>query len=235
MAVDCRGQDTPQAWGAEVCGHWREMECHDFFGPAVMRPESILKPSKPNAKEPEDDKHIVWDEKVIAEHDLERGTRQRIDEPKTPYVGPAQPPLEDFEEFSLEGPPPLKESLVNQAPKPAEAAPPRMAAPDPPLPPDYDQFALPPSQTFPVKPEKIRPAAKSDLPERLHSQQSAGSHPTAAQDAFMANVAAALQEQVEEDTKKREFLAKRKAHYNEGLLLKQLKDMPDEDDEDEDS
>lgn len=32
---------------------------------------------------------VKWDEDVIAEHDLERGTRQVIDEPKTPYWGPA--------------------------------------------------------------------------------------------------------------------------------------------------
>lgn len=30
-------------------------------------------------------RHIRWDEVVIAEHDKERGTRQRIDEPSTPY------------------------------------------------------------------------------------------------------------------------------------------------------
>lgn len=28
---------------------------------------------------------VEWDEKVIAEHDLERGTRMTIDEPPTPY------------------------------------------------------------------------------------------------------------------------------------------------------
>jgi protein phosphatase inhibitor 2 len=28
---------------------------------------------------------IQWDEKAIAEHDLLRGTRMKIDEPKTPY------------------------------------------------------------------------------------------------------------------------------------------------------
>jgi len=29
--------------------------------------------------------HITWDEQTIAEHDLLRGTRMKIDEPKTPY------------------------------------------------------------------------------------------------------------------------------------------------------
>ncbi|CAD7925626.1 unnamed protein product [Amoebophrya sp. A25] len=34
---------------------------------------------------------VTWDEEAIAEHDKERGTRQKIDEPKTPYVGPSTP------------------------------------------------------------------------------------------------------------------------------------------------
>lgn len=29
--------------------------------------------------------HIKWDEATIAEHDKDRGTRMKIDEPKTPY------------------------------------------------------------------------------------------------------------------------------------------------------
>lgn len=29
--------------------------------------------------------HVKWDEETIAEHDLLRGTRQKIDEPNTPY------------------------------------------------------------------------------------------------------------------------------------------------------
>lgn len=34
---------------------------------------------------------IRWDEEIIAEHDKERGTRMKIDEPKTPYTGPIAP------------------------------------------------------------------------------------------------------------------------------------------------
>lgn len=29
--------------------------------------------------------HVTWDEETIAKHDLERGTRMKIDEPNTPY------------------------------------------------------------------------------------------------------------------------------------------------------
>jgi protein phosphatase inhibitor 2 len=31
---------------------------------------------------------ITWDEVTIAEHDLDRGTRQKIEEPETPYHYP---------------------------------------------------------------------------------------------------------------------------------------------------
>jgi len=33
-----------------------------------------------------DQAHVKWDEQCIAEHDKERGTRQKIDEPDTPFV-----------------------------------------------------------------------------------------------------------------------------------------------------
>ncbi|CAE8630117.1 unnamed protein product, partial [Polarella glacialis] len=35
---------------------------------------------------PAKDVHITWNEENIAEHDKERGTRQKIDEPPTPFV-----------------------------------------------------------------------------------------------------------------------------------------------------
>ena len=30
--------------------------------------------------------HVTWDEDQLAEHDKTRGTKMKIDEPKTPYV-----------------------------------------------------------------------------------------------------------------------------------------------------
>jgi len=38
----------------------------------------------------EEKKRVVWDEATIAEHDLERGTRQKIEEPNTPWMGSPQ-------------------------------------------------------------------------------------------------------------------------------------------------
>jgi len=43
---------------------------------------SNLKNGKTKRTKPD---HITWDEEAIAEHDKERGTRQKIDEPPTPY------------------------------------------------------------------------------------------------------------------------------------------------------
>jgi len=36
---------------------------------------------------PRGKKVLTWDEETIAEHDLERGTRQKIEEPNTPWMG----------------------------------------------------------------------------------------------------------------------------------------------------
>ncbi|EZG70560.1 protein phosphatase inhibitor 2 [Gregarina niphandrodes] len=52
-------------------------------------------------------KSFRWDEESIALQDLERGTRMKIDEPKTPYTGMAPDPVELLEPFSLDGPPPV--------------------------------------------------------------------------------------------------------------------------------
>lgn len=54
-----------------------------------------------------DQQSFRWDEDTIARHDLERGTRMKVDEPKTPYLGPqADPSMGDpnlVPSFSLEG------------------------------------------------------------------------------------------------------------------------------------
>eukprot|EP00811_Abedinium_folium_P035572 NODE_8353_length_1502_cov_4.082182.p2 GENE.NODE_8353_length_1502_cov_4.082182~~NODE_8353_length_1502_cov_4.082182.p2 ORF type:complete len:263 (+),score=99.37 NODE_8353_length_1502_cov_4.082182:625-1413(+) len=43
------------------------------------------------------ERHVQWDEEAIAEHDKERGTRMRIDEPPTPFVRSPASPSEDEE------------------------------------------------------------------------------------------------------------------------------------------
>eukprot|EP00395_MALV-II_sp_L67-2_P000231 gene231-382_t len=47
-------------------------------------------PSRGSAGSKSERPRIQWDEEAIAEHDKTRGTRMVIDEPKTPYCGPAQ-------------------------------------------------------------------------------------------------------------------------------------------------
>ncbi|GMH59364.1 hypothetical protein TL16_g06430 [Triparma laevis f. inornata] len=45
---------------------------------------------------------LTWDEDGIAEHDLTRGTRQKIDEPDTPFASYVDPEKEvDVPEFNL--------------------------------------------------------------------------------------------------------------------------------------
>jgi len=38
----------------------------------------------------EPNEHVHFDEHIIAEHDEDRGTRTKIDEPKTPYHDPLE-------------------------------------------------------------------------------------------------------------------------------------------------
>ncbi|XP_049852633.1 protein phosphatase inhibitor 2-like [Schistocerca gregaria] len=42
--------------------------------------------NSPGKKKRKGISHITWDEDTIREHDKDRGTRQKIDEPKTPYT-----------------------------------------------------------------------------------------------------------------------------------------------------
>ncbi len=49
-----------------------------------------------NLKNEMEKRKIVWDEETIAEHDKERGTRMKIEEPKTPFHY-------DFEEDGKKG------------------------------------------------------------------------------------------------------------------------------------
>ncbi|CAE7363777.1 unnamed protein product [Symbiodinium natans] len=51
---------------------------------------------KDRHERPQRDAHVKWDEQCIAEHDKERGTRQKIDEPDTPFV--RSPQTSDSEE-----------------------------------------------------------------------------------------------------------------------------------------
>ena len=55
-----------------------------------QQPRGILKNKHEGGQRP----HLTWDEETIAEHDKERGTRMKIDEPDTPYAryDPAEDP-----------------------------------------------------------------------------------------------------------------------------------------------
>lgn len=47
-----------------------------------------------------DNAHVHWDEQCIAEHDKERGTRQKIDEPDTPFIRSPESSSDEEEAFA---------------------------------------------------------------------------------------------------------------------------------------
>ncbi len=51
----------------------------------TQRRKSILKETGLEHKH-ETDRNLQWDEECIKEHDKERGSRHKVDEPKTPYA-----------------------------------------------------------------------------------------------------------------------------------------------------
>jgi hypothetical protein len=72
---------------------------------------------------------LTWDEETIAEHDKERGTRMKIDEPDTPYLPPYDFSQEDedgsFQEAESEG---TLEGTLEGGAAAAAAAPPLPSA-----------------------------------------------------------------------------------------------------------
>lgn len=63
-------------------------------GASARSPRGILRSQRrPSLARP-----IAWDEKTIADHDLERGTREKIVEPKTPYHRPRDDMVDSEEE-----------------------------------------------------------------------------------------------------------------------------------------
>eukprot|EP00929_Paragymnodinium_shiwhaense_P021283 TRINITY_DN13925_c0_g1_i1.p1 TRINITY_DN13925_c0_g1~~TRINITY_DN13925_c0_g1_i1.p1 ORF type:complete len:647 (+),score=196.67 TRINITY_DN13925_c0_g1_i1:103-2043(+) len=77
--------------------------------PMVFNPNAV--PAKPSLKKMSEGDdvdrarrkssgapHVTWDEEAIAEHDKERGTRQKIDEPDTPFIRSPQQVSDEEEE-----------------------------------------------------------------------------------------------------------------------------------------
>uniref|UniRef100_A0A7S0AN76 Protein phosphatase inhibitor 2 n=1 Tax=Pyrodinium bahamense TaxID=73915 RepID=A0A7S0AN76_9DINO len=54
--------------------------------PAATAPTTPRVSGRKRRRELPPDVHVRWDEATIAEHDKERGTRQKIDEPPTPFA-----------------------------------------------------------------------------------------------------------------------------------------------------
>ena len=67
----------------------------------LPRKEEMAKteaPMKMPALETDEKPRVTFDEHVIAEHDLDRGTRMKIDEPETPFARRRRPKLFDDED-----------------------------------------------------------------------------------------------------------------------------------------
>ena len=138
---------------------------------------------------------ITWDEEAIAEHDKERGTRQKIDEPKTPFVHDSELPPQDP---SL---PPLENLTLNE--------------------PSSSSSALP---ELPAPAGEPLAAPGSVAAWRGSPPPSGGGQPepdlAAALAAKLEDVA---EDQEEAARKKAEFEKKRKEHYNAGAKMKAMK------------
>jgi len=226
--------------------------------PAVLRhicTSSVRGVLRKDGPRPQSDKRLVWDEETIAEHDLERGTRQKIDEPNTPWMGSPQ--------MSNEGSPNLGGTPVEGEPGQA------------PAPPEIGDLNQRLDSWY--REEMHRPSIQSRWGSDCANRQDDDATSTEKGDAFAAKrkqhynevdkVRKALaqasvaededddvdenadskkdedeeqkpiEDEEDEKRKKAEFAAKRKQHYNEMDLIRKMKaaQLAEEDDEDEDS
>lgn len=148
---------------------------------------------------------IRWDEETIAEHDLERGTRQKIEEPNTPWMGS---PSGSARESAIHSSTPV----IADHSEDGDAQP--IAATSVPL---EEQDVEERLQTW-FRKEKHRVSIQEqwgDLPEQISA--------AASRDAEDLSL---------EEKKARDFAEKRKQHYK--IDLKAMRAAAVESDEDED-
>lgn len=155
---------------------------------------------------------------TIAEHDKERGTRQKIDEPDTPSSSPRRPQTLRAAPAAIA---PARRFARYDGPTDADS----LASPDmKPVAPTnlFDGRASPSSRTSPPGTQ-----ARHRRLEELHSKLAAAAEGGQDPDERLGWVA----EMEEKEHKAKEFAAKRNAHYNMAGVLGRTWD--DEDDEDD--
>jgi protein phosphatase inhibitor 2 len=77
---------------AEDCIRIMEDRIANLQAEVNRKEEQIQSMKNKQKQEQPGTKRVIFDEATIAEHDKERGTRMKIDEPKTPYVHEADEP-----------------------------------------------------------------------------------------------------------------------------------------------
>jgi protein phosphatase inhibitor 2 len=77
---------------AEDCIRMMEDRITNLQAEVNRKEEQIQSMKNKQKQEQPGMKRVIFDEATIAEHDKERGTRMKIDEPKTPYVHEADEP-----------------------------------------------------------------------------------------------------------------------------------------------
>mmetsp|Transcript_3862 Transcript_3862/g.6545 ORF Transcript_3862/g.6545 Transcript_3862/m.6545 type:complete len:164 (-) Transcript_3862:537-1028(-) len=158
---------------------------------------------------------IKWDEETIAEHDKLRGTRQKINEPDTPY----EHVIKDVEDDEDEGETrvEVKKAINHNHPHAKDEV-------------EGNWEALNAQLTYEAMKQKEQDQVKQH-------EVSIGEYTEDKQRDFEgAKKRCAPAEGLSpEETKKKNFADKRAAHYNEFLVLKAMKQkqMEEEDDEEE--
>lgn len=168
-------------------------------------------------------KGIVWDEETIAEHDMDRGTRQKIEEPDTPFIHSPQAASEPTSGTHSV----TKEEQIQKAME-AQKIPQAQQA-------EQLQNDLNAKLTSWFARDGHRVSIQEqwdDVPDTLRPATQEGSE--------NGDSRQGSKDLAEEEAEKRAFEMKRKQHYNEAAAVKALlakkmeEEDEDEDDEDED-
>mmetsp|Transcript_26054 Transcript_26054/g.41399 ORF Transcript_26054/g.41399 Transcript_26054/m.41399 type:complete len:208 (-) Transcript_26054:65-688(-) len=171
-------------------------ECHEGTE-ASLQPTPALKLSS-SKKRPREERCVTWDEEGIAEHDKTRGTRMKIEEPKTPWA--SSPVSEDEEECVAPMPSPERGGVCFSA-IPGKAA-------------DPTEIAAKLAQVA-----ADRDAASPSPPASPPRNEDLETNPSALAESDDRRVLFADSRDTDSRQPSANFLAKRRQHYDEFKVL----------------